>query len=224
MDRGTDLRIGCRTPLQSKLAGVRRHALNLCWPSDAVVSTALVHRNRGRVRRTPVRTDLGRCAGPAASGSFAGQADRCRSLAARRCVPSPGWQERPIPADRDRLARDIGLGWARPGSGRSSSPRCQHLRQRRLRGRTTRNRALLTSPGPSGRLRRRATWTSVSMPYPVTSWRCRSHPDSPREGVHGVRGPWGATRRQGPVVSGGDKFDSCGGRKSDSRQHGLAAG
>jgi hypothetical protein len=25
-------------------------------------------------------------------------------------------------------------------------------------------------------------------------------------------------------VSGGDKFDSCGGRKSDSRQHGLAAG
>src|SRR4029078_11576080 len=24
-------------------------------------------------------------------------------------------------------------------------------------------------------------------------------------------------------VSGGDKFDSCGGRKSDSRQHGLAA-
>jgi hypothetical protein len=27
-----------------------------------------------------------------------------------------------------------------------------------------------------------------------------------------------------PFVSGGDKFDSCGGRKSDSRQHGLAAG
>jgi peptidoglycan/LPS O-acetylase OafA/YrhL len=26
------------------------------------------------------------------------------------------------------------------------------------------------------------------------------------------------------AVSGGDKFDSCGGRKSDSRQHGLAAG
>ncbi len=25
-------------------------------------------------------------------------------------------------------------------------------------------------------------------------------------------------------VSGGDKFDSCGGRKSDSRQHDLAAG
>ena len=25
-------------------------------------------------------------------------------------------------------------------------------------------------------------------------------------------------------VSGGDKFGSCGGRKSDSRQHGLAAG
>jgi hypothetical protein len=28
----------------------------------------------------------------------------------------------------------------------------------------------------------------------------------------------------GSFVSGGDKFDSCGGRKSDSRQHGLAAG
>jgi hypothetical protein len=26
------------------------------------------------------------------------------------------------------------------------------------------------------------------------------------------------------AVSGGGKFDSCGGRKSDSRQHGLAAG
>ena len=29
---------------------------------------------------------------------------------------------------------------------------------------------------------------------------------------------------QSSIVSGGDKFDSCGGRKSDSRQHGLAAG
>jgi uncharacterized protein YndB with AHSA1/START domain len=27
-----------------------------------------------------------------------------------------------------------------------------------------------------------------------------------------------------PFVSGGRKFDTCGGRKSDSRQHGLAAG
>jgi len=26
------------------------------------------------------------------------------------------------------------------------------------------------------------------------------------------------------LVSGGDKYDSCGGRKSDSRQHDLAAG
>jgi len=33
--------------------------------------------------------------------------------------------------------------------------------------------------------------------------------------------PRGRTSR---VVGGGDKFDSCGGRKSDSRQHGLAAG
>ena len=31
------------------------------------------------------------------------------------------------------------------------------------------------------------------------------------------------TRSDG-LVSGGGKYDSCGGRKSDSRQHGLAAG
>jgi hypothetical protein len=30
--------------------------------------------------------------------------------------------------------------------------------------------------------------------------------------------------RTSDPVSGGDKFDTCGGRKSDSRQHGLAAG
>jgi hypothetical protein len=30
--------------------------------------------------------------------------------------------------------------------------------------------------------------------------------------------------RAAEAVSGGGKYDSCGGRKSDSRQHGLAAG
>jgi len=46
------------------------------------------------------------------------------------------------------------------------------------------------------------------------------------ERVSGCYSPTGASCEQLVlvIVSGGDKFGSCDGRKSDSRQHGLAAG
>ena len=61
------------------------------------------------------------------------------------------------------------------------------------------------------------------------SWKSRSatptHPASEwvyPGSIPPEKPPWvGFTQR---LVSGGCKFDSCGGRKSDSRQHGLAAG
>jgi hypothetical protein len=66
-------------------------------------------------------------------------------------------------------------------------------------------------PSKRGARTAEAMWSLGPRDIPVVG--CRDHPRSADE----PRLTFGA-------VSGGDKFDSCGGRKSDSRQHGLAAG
>ena len=82
-------------------------------------------------------------------------------------------------------------------------------------------------------LHNRGLGTSISVPFivPFSCERCRpaafrvSRPlffDS--QSTNPSPAARSTTQRASGSVSGGDKYDSCGGRKSDSRQHDLAAG
>jgi starvation-inducible DNA-binding protein len=75
---------------------------------------------------------------------------------------------------------------------------------------------------------------SVAMPHDVVERTLSPRPPKGRDKVpahvsrllhaHENRATCRSSKRCSLGVSGGYKFDSCGGRKSDSRQHGHAAG
>jgi len=84
---------------------------------------------------------------------------------------------------------------------------------------------VLVGPAPSGKVSPRAPLDAGT--YRVWAYGYSSNPGGVSFLIDVTSGTTAASLRCSSdvaCVSGGDKFDSCGGRKSDSRQHGLAAG